>query len=513
MNQNKHIKRIFILALSAILMLACMCGPGTLLSSRSTEPPPKATEELVSPTQEETMEIEPTQTDESLSPTMEELPVAHLSADPPWLIISTDDGLYATNKDGIPLVRLTEKTYQDIDLRRSISSKAHKLAYLTSGENYFQDLALQIISVPDGAMTKEIKLTTVDTEPGTDAGPGEPAVEAVRAISEQPSYAWSPDGMKIAFTAALDKPEADIYVYDLSTEKITRISDDDGQDFAPAWSPDGKTILYLEAEGFGTGAGYAMKGFWTASADGSGAKMLEKVTSGGEDILGWRDNNTAVLASWDAWNGTNNLRLYNIKTKKQTVLIKGAVSGAAVATGIEGDYGSILYAGDDILFVLPQGSTSPKKLSSEKVSSYGYLTAIRWQEEGRIFIVHFDGGKIATFMNDGSERQDAPFNISTGSLDVSSFGLIWSWTDKGSENEGVWISGPGLTSKQILNGPAVHPNWNIDNDLLFFVDQDLYRATFARFYADASPITPLTGNVLDSAWMGFSEALDKKYGP
>ena len=141
-----------------------------------------------------------------------------------------------------------------------------------------------------------------------------------------------------------------------------------------------------------------------------------------------------------------------------------------------------------------------RSLRSEKAVSYGYPIAIRWQEEGRIFIVHFDGGNLSTFLPDGSQRQDAPFNPSTGTLNVSSFGLIWGWTDKGSENEGAWISGPGLTSTQILNGPAAHPVWNIDNDLLFFVGQDLYRATFNRFYTDPAPVASLTGDVLDAAW-------------
>ena len=33
------------------------------------------------------------------------------------------------------------------------------------------------------------------------------------------------------------------------------------------------------------------------------------------------------------------------------------------------------------------------------------------------------------------------------------------------------------------------------------------------YYSDAAPVGSLTGNVIDTAWMGFSEALDNKYGP
>jgi Tol biopolymer transport system component len=133
----------------------------------------------------------------------------------------------------------------------------------------------------------------VDTEPGTDSAPGDSNLEAMRAVAEQSSYSWSPDGTKLAFTAALDKPNADIYVYDLESQDIQKVSDDAGQDYWPSWSPDGKSILYFEAEGFGTGAGYAMSGIWLAAANGSDAKKLTTPTSSGEQLVGWRDNSQA----------------------------------------------------------------------------------------------------------------------------------------------------------------------------------------------------------------------------
>lgn len=511
MGHNIHLKRISLVSILAFIILACMCGPGTLLA---TQTPTVMIPEVAtsSPVPTESIPTEMPTVEDIITPT-EDSPAMSLQPEVPWLIISTTDSLWAANMDGSNPVQLVQKSYMEIDLQKAISSPAHKIAVLASGEDYYHNLTLQVISLPDMKVIKRIDLTTSDTEPGADSSPGDSSLEAMRAIAEQQSYAWSPDGKKLAFTAALDKPEADIYVYDLDSQDIQKVSQDDGQDFSPSWSPDGKSILYFEAESFGTGAGLAMKGIWAAAANGSDSKLLETSNSGGAQIHGWRDAETAVLTGWDAMNGSNMLRLFNIRTKKQTILNQGPVSGVAVATGSSTNSNSILYSGNDGLFVLPPGTTQPQKLTGEKAVSYGYPIAIRWQEEGQIFIVHFDGGNLSTFLADGSQRQDAPFNPSTGTLDVSSFGLIWGWTDKGSENEGAWISGPGLTTTQILNGPAAHPIWNIDNDLLFFVGQDLYRATFNSFYTDPAPIASLTGDVLDTAWVGFSEALDLKYGP
>jgi hypothetical protein len=511
MDKNTRQKRIILSVILPVLIMACMCNPTSLLPAITPSPAVSTPETAVPPT-----ELSPTETD---TPTVEEVVqptvasgVEGLQPDVPWLIISTDDGLWVANMDGSNLVKLAEKSYFEIDLQRAISSPAHKIAVLTSAQDYYHKIALQLISLPGGEVIKTIELSTVDTEPGTDSAPGDSNLEAMRAVAEQSSYTWSPDGTKLAFTAALDNPNADIYVYDLESQDIQKISDDTGQDFLPSWSPDGKSILYFEAEGFGTGAGYAMSGIWLAAADGSGAKKLATPASSGEQLLGWRDNETAVLTSWSPANGTNQLRLYNIHNKKQTVLVKGAVSGAAVATGIEADSGAILYASEDGLFVLPPSETTPQKLSTEKISSYGYPAAISWQADGRIFIVHSEGGVISTFMADGSQRIDPPFNSSGGTLEVSSFGLIWGWTNKGGENEGAWTSGPGMADTQVFSGPASNPNWNIDNDLLFFVGQDLYRTTFDSYYSDAAKVGSLTGNVMDTAWMGFGEALDIKYG-
>lgn len=512
MDKNTRHKKVILGVTLAILVTACMCSPASLLAVRTPSPEISSPEAADTPPIMSPTDTEPSPDEEadqaSVEPAFE-----GLQPDVPWLIVSTEDGLWAANMDGSSLVKLADKTYYEINLQRAVSSPAHKIAVLTSAEDYYHQLALQVISLPSGEIIKTIDLTTVDTEQEADSVPGDPIREAMRAVAEQSSFAWSPDGTKLAFTAALDNPNADIYVYELESQSIIKVSEDDGQDYWPSWTPDGKSILYFEAEGFGTGAGYAMSGIWLAEADGSGVKKLSTPTSSGEQLIGWRDHETAVLTSWSPVYGTCNLRLYNIRTQKQTILVEGAVMGAAVATGIEADAGSILFGSEDGLFVLPPGAASPQKLSVEQVSSYGYPAAIRWQEEGRVFIVHFDDGVISTFMADGTERTDPPFNSSSGSLDVSSFGLIWGWTNSGGENEGAWTSYPQIEGMQIFSGPATHPNWNIDNDLLFFVGHDLYRATFDQYYSDPAPVASLTGNVIDTAWLGFSEALDNKYGP
>ncbi|NPV57355.1 MAG: protein kinase, partial [Anaerolineae bacterium] len=59
--------------------------------------------------------------------------------------------------------------------------------------------------------------------------------------------AWSPDGMKIAFSS-LRSGVAHIYVYNLATGKIEELSDTRFADIQPSWNPNGKQIAFSRKE-------------------------------------------------------------------------------------------------------------------------------------------------------------------------------------------------------------------------------------------------------------------------
>jgi Tol biopolymer transport system component len=55
---------------------------------------------------------------------------------------------------------------------------------------------------------------------------------------------WSPDGRFIAFSA-LNAGFSDIFLYDLETEELKKLTDDPFSDLYPSWSPDGSTIAFV----------------------------------------------------------------------------------------------------------------------------------------------------------------------------------------------------------------------------------------------------------------------------
>ena len=56
--------------------------------------------------------------------------------------------------------------------------------------------------------------------------------------------AWSPDGRKLALTLGGSNGNPDIYVLDLGSQALTRITDDPSIDTEPEWTPDGRSLFF-----------------------------------------------------------------------------------------------------------------------------------------------------------------------------------------------------------------------------------------------------------------------------
>ncbi len=490
---KKTTRRLFPLALLFVAIgLACSC-PGLSLISRPTNtplptftpPPTPPPTRLTTPAPTQTTQVQTT-----------------LNPRAPWMIIASTGGLWAANPDGSDLLELMAGTQWESDFSRAIQPEGNLVVVITTGADPYHNLALNLLSLPDGSLQQITELSNPQIEPTPGEGPGSNAMEAMRAISERTSYCWSPDGTRLAFIGAMDGTSADVYLYDLASRSITRVSTDPAQDFFPSWSPDGNHLLFLGADGFGTGAGMVMNGVWSADGDGSNVSLLYPTKSAGEIIVGWRDNETAVLETWDVVNGLAHLRLYNLTTKDTTSLEAGPVSAAVAGTGNlfpATDPGAVLFGGETGLYLLPSHETEPTILSGNQVDF------VQWNWESSLFEVRFKDGSLATYQSDGNDRQDAPAALSSAGyapINVAMYGAIWAWAEGEGDTPGVWITGPGLDIPQIFDGPAIAPLWDPHNNLTFFSGSTLYRTTFDSWYTDLSLVASVSGDVESASWVG-----------
>lgn len=60
---------------------------------------------------------------------------------------------------------------------------------------------------------------------------------------------WAPDGQKIVFNGLAFSGKSDLYVYEFSTSRLTRLTNDYYDDRDPAWSPDGQVIAFSSDRG------------------------------------------------------------------------------------------------------------------------------------------------------------------------------------------------------------------------------------------------------------------------
>lgn len=493
---NRFFKRILLVGSLALFAVSCLFLPSAALPSTQTASAPASP---IIPTQTTPPIIDPSQTASQ--------PVAgaaQLDSAGPWMLIDSQQGLWAVNSDGSGLTQLSTMDYWNGKIQGAVQPSGSLVAYISPGDYDFHHMALNLLSLPDGQSKKITDLTSAQTEAFVDSGPGDPGFESLRAIGEQVSLAWSPDGTRLAFIGAMDGPSADLYIYDLRSSQIIRVSEDPNQDFSPSWSPDGTSLLFIEAVGFGTGAGMDVSAVWVAAGDGSRAEKLYQPDSSGESIIGWLNNTTALVDSWNIVCGPNKLRLYDVVGRQETVINDGCVTAASVNQLRS----SAMFSNDGGLFLFSADNLTPTLVSQEK-NVFIEPSA----PADQVFTVHYENGLIATFGSGTYDDQSSPVTaISNGytpfdDQDVAEYGAIWVWTSQNQDQPGVWITGPGLQVGQIFSAAALLPAWDAHNNLLFFAVSasggfDLYRTTFDAYYTDLANIVHIQADINSIAWLG-----------
>jgi Tol biopolymer transport system component len=275
------------------------------------------------------------------------------------------------------------------------------------------------------------------------------------------AISFSPDGTQFAFTRGVpDKREVNLMTANADGSGVKVVAKKPGQVYAasliaPAWSQDGKTILFTIYQA--TNRRILM----AVAPDGSGLRELYKT----HDDLGrpqWLPDGTAVVVpvregklgdrgqlwkvefpSGKAQRISNDQRDYNAMWFE---LNHDATALAAVETTITGD-----------LWILPNGdSENARQLTTEGtlvvyVSTFGKDKILYETREGRIFSTDVDGGNLKQ-VKMGDE----------GLRDVAACGdgkhIVYS--DSSGETPQIWrVDADGSNAKQLTNEKsATMPN-------------------------------------------------------
>jgi len=498
---NKPVKHGLNYATFVIILVlvsaGCLCLPANIFPTGSSPIPPlQSTPEVVPPT-----DTPPPATPNINNQPGAETPVsspANLNEAGPWLLVETNQGLWASNADGSGMGQLTDADYWNRNLNAAVQPGGNKVVFLAPADYDFNHMTLNLLNLPDGSVTKITDLTSPATEAYVEASPGDFGNSALQAVRDEHNYAWSPDGTRLAFVGLMDGPSAEIYIYDTLTEQVKRVSTDDAQNYWPTWSPDGNTLLYLGTDFFGVGAGFDTSGVWSARGDGSNVTWLYVPEGGSEEIAGWLDDTTVLLSTW-AGGETKDLRLFDTVSTEKTFLTAEPIIGAAADPWRQ----AAIFADSTGLYLLTNENRAPTRISVEPVARIDSV------EPGEYFFtVYYSNGMLSTYGTSEYDQQDSPINADTGSLDVAMYGVIWGWTSEDNSEVGAWITGPGVEIGKIFDYNARLPTWDEHNNLLFFAPYadtygyNLYRTTFDAYYRDMEMVGFIDAEVMEVAWLG-----------
>ena len=331
---------------------------------------------------------------------------------------------------------------------------------------------------------------------GAEGTLGGPVFEAYRAIQSDSSFAWSQDGTRLAFTAALDGDSTDIYLFNLSDSSVTRLTDEAGHAAALHWSPDGRFLQYISVISFGTGAGVAMEGLWVYDFETSQAQHLKTSESNGEDFLAWTDNSHFLISSWGRiCGGSYNLRIVDAISSEQQVIVDQGFTAAAYDP--ENKFGMIAVAynydncgssepldvglmifGESVPVLGADGPIAGeigfKKFEQMIAYDIGFIPV------GNLFTVYGDAGLQTIYYKGqyGYNSLEILSEVKGLTPSPSPTGDYWSWSSR--VNPGLWItennSNP-VDLSPIFNGT---PLWSQDGQSLYFFE-------FNRLFLSSAP--------------------------
>ncbi len=480
---TKHISRWSLIWIACLFWIGGCAVATPVISDSDEAPPTKQAISSPSPTQPANAA---TNTPASMFVDTEDddtttsiIPDTQLSKEGPWWIFSTEQGLWAVNPDGTGLKRVSSQEFKPPFNRQIVIAPRGGAVAFINGRDWMFDVTLRIIKLPYPTMIIEKPLTSEQSEPSEDAMPGDASVEAVRAMIDIQSMAFSPDGEYLAFMGAINGRSSDLYVYSMQAMAETQLTDGPSQGIKPFWSPDGKYIVHAGVSSLGTGAGFGMEGFWAARTDDSEIiTLFDPSGTGDQEVIGWVDNRTFVVYSWHAGCGPQDLRTFNIETKESQVLWEPAFQAIAFHPAeavsllvVNHEHESERCNPDNNfgLYLVRSDGTPPFEILGEKISR------VIWSENANLFLVESEFGVLAV----DSMGQYIDLDVPAGSSSLPAAAPVT--RDLAWIGDGLWI-GPLLGSIEkppvkYFNQRTYNATWDPQGEyVLFFSDTGLYVA-------------------------------------
>ena len=319
---------------------------------------------------------------------------------------------------------------------------------------------------------------------------------------------WSPDGTRLAFRR-VEKIKSDIDIVDLSSQAVTRVTNDNVLDMDPVWAPDGRYIYFASSRGGGLN-------LWRIGV-GSGGQPTgppEQLTTGaGDDVEPTVSPDGSRVAF--AVRGINS-DLWRLPVVPTTGQPRGAPQPVVMTTRVESrgawspDGRSIAFNSDRLgemnIWLHSLADSPERQLTGGPGGDY----QPNWAPDGRsivffsardgnpdIWSVQLSGGRLTQLTTDPATDTN-PFYSPDGQQ-------IAFLSDRGGRSE-VWVMGADGSSPRRLTsiGAGGHfLRWTEDGKSIVFRAENGTQIQIYRVSVDNGSLTRLP-DIASGAHMSFS---------
>lgn len=230
------------------------------------------------------------------------------------------------------------------------------------------------------------------------------------AVDESGVPQLSPDGTRVAFAATIGN-NTDIYVVDLASKAISRITDAQGRDSSPSWSPDGAQIVF---ESFRDGN----LEIYAVNTNGSNTTRLTNAQDGDSNPV-WSPTSNDIVFSSSRF-GNSDLSLTSPSGSYATLTTNPGPDNNP-AWSPDGSRIAYLEFSDDLSNVCIIGRDGLNKTCI--TPNPGYYQTPAWSpdgnwiaviEETRIYIINVADGQVQELSQAGVEPHGVPTWSSDG---------------------------------------------------------------------------------------------------
>ena len=324
------IHRSVCLLFTASLLAGCTAQSSTPTQaepSPASSPTPAATPTKVTPTPPTSPTRRPTAT-----------PV-RLNQEPSWAVTRDDTGVWISNPDGRARTQILERgpeSYAEAPFAISPDGLSLAVSSLPIGPSPESSLyTLRVLALPPGEIVWEVPLFSekqldyimANLSDSDEADPyGNPALYARAqvwaALAMRDSLAWSPNGSYLAFIAAIDGPSSDLYLLDMSSGQVHRLSSGPLQAGHILWSPDSRYVLHNSVSDYNVGRSGSdtTDALWSVEALKGPPQLL---IQGPAFPLAWLTPQHVLASMWLWYCDTYNFMIIDVPRARYSTIWRG----------------------------------------------------------------------------------------------------------------------------------------------------------------------------------------------